>query len=58
MSESAETKSSTTVIFDLTKELTPEELASFQAAADAAGKDLTNHFLDLTIRKDEPVKPA
>lgn len=54
MSDNTESTSSTTVIFDLSKELTAEELESFKAAAEASGSDLTNHFLNITIRKDEP----
>lgn len=54
MPDNTESTSSTTVIFDLSKELTAEELESFKAAAEASGSDLTNHFLNITIRKDEP----
>jgi hypothetical protein len=57
MSDQAESTSATTVIFDLSKELSADELESFKAAADANGSDLTNHFLNITIRKDEP-KPT
>jgi hypothetical protein len=42
--------SSTKVEFDLAAELTAAELASFVASAQAAGVDLTTHFLNLTIR--------
>jgi hypothetical protein len=45
--------SSTKVIFDLAAELTAEELASFKKAAEDNGADLTNHFLNITIRKTE-----
>jgi hypothetical protein len=51
----------TLVQFDLAAELTPDELAKFQAAAEEAGaKNLTDHFLNLTIRRPEcgPVRPA
>ncbi len=41
----------TLVQFDLAKELTPEELAKFKEAAERAGTpDLTEHFLNLTLR--------
>lgn len=45
--------SSTKVIFDLAAELTADELASFKKAAEENGADLTNHFLNITIRKTE-----
>lgn len=41
----------TRILIDLSKELTPEELAAFkQAAADAGAPTLTDHFLNLTLR--------
>lgn len=43
--------SKTLVRFDLADELTPEEIAKFEAAAKAAGAaNLTEHFLNLTLR--------
>jgi len=43
--------SRTRIIFDLAAEITPEELARFEASATAAGtKDLTEHFLNLNLR--------
>ncbi len=48
-----EKASSTKVIFDLAAELTPEELESFKSAAAEAGTDLTNHFLNITIRQHQ-----
>jgi hypothetical protein len=42
--------SRTRVIFDLRDELTPEEIAAFEAAAAEAGRTLTEHFLALTLR--------
>lgn len=43
--------SRTRIIFDLAAEITPEELARFEASAAAAGtKDLTEHFLNLNLR--------
>jgi len=44
-------KSKTLVTFDLADELTPEEIAKFEAAAREAGADnITEHFLNLTLR--------
>lgn len=56
MSKKNKTKSkqdsaSTMVSFDLSAELSAEELAKFQSSA--KGKDLTQHFLDVTIRSGE-----
>ena len=48
-----EKTSSTKVIFDLADELTPKELESFKKAADEKGADLTEHFLNITIRQPE-----
>jgi hypothetical protein len=43
--------SGTRILFDLDRELTPEELEKFKQAADAAGAaSLTEHFLNLTLR--------
>ena len=50
-SNNNEKASSTKVIFDLAAELTPEELALFKKAAEESNSDLTNHFLNITIRK-------
>lgn len=50
---SNEKPSSTRVIFDLAAELTAEELESFKKAAEEAGADLTNHFLNITIRQHQ-----
>lgn len=44
------TPSRTRVIFDLRDELTSEEIAAFEAAAAAAGRSVTEHFLALTLR--------
>lgn len=42
--------SRTQVVFDLKEVLTDEQLAAFEAAAAEAGaKDLTEHFLNLTL---------
>jgi hypothetical protein len=49
----APTPSRTRVVFDLRDELTPEEIAAFEAAAAAAGRSLTEHFLALTLRLPE-----
>lgn len=52
------TDSKTLVRFDLADELTPEEIAKFEAAATEAGaENLTEHFLNLTLRV-EPNKAA
>ncbi len=41
----------TLISFDLAKVLTPEELAKFISAAKEAGsKNLTEHFLAITLR--------
>lgn len=49
--------SKTLVRFDLADELTAEEIAKFEAAAAEAGaENLTEHFLNLTLRV-EPTKP-
>jgi hypothetical protein len=50
-SNNNEKASSTKVIFDLAAELTAEELALFTKAAEESNSDLTNHFLNITIRK-------
>lgn len=58
-SETAEKKPKTRILFDLTDVLTPEEIAQFEAAAAAAGAaNLTEHFLNLTLRVMEPHKAA
>jgi hypothetical protein len=50
--------SQTRIQFDLRDELTPEEIAAFEAAAKEAGaKNITEHFLNLTLRV-EPHKAA
>jgi hypothetical protein len=51
------TTSQTRILFDLADELTPEEIEKFEAGAKEAGKSITEHFLDLTIRV-EPNKAA
>jgi hypothetical protein len=56
MSKTAETRqegSRTKIVFDLRDELDAEELRAFEARADEAGKDLTDYFLNLTIRKPD-----
>ena len=56
MSKTAETTqecSRTKIVFDLRDELDAEELRAFQARAGEAGKDLTDYFLTLTIRKPD-----
>jgi len=46
-------ESQTKITFDLADVLAPEEIAAFQDAAKAAGAaNLTEHFLDLTLRRD------
>ena len=48
----------TRIQFDLSDELTPEEIAEFEASAAAAGAaNLTEHFLNLVLRL-EPHKAA
>jgi hypothetical protein len=43
--------SRTRVLFDLADVLSPEEVAKFEESAQKAGaKDLTDHFLNLTLR--------
>ncbi|MCB1092284.1 MAG: hypothetical protein KDL87_12185 [Verrucomicrobiae bacterium] len=43
--------SKTRIQFDLADELTPEEIEKFEAAAKEAGaENLTEHFLNLTLR--------
>lgn len=50
--------SRTRMVFDLADELTPEELESFEKRADEAGApNLTEHFLNVTIRNPQPPKP-
>lgn len=49
--KSTDKPSSTKVIFDLATELTADELERFKKAANEAGTDPTNHFLNLTIRQ-------
>jgi hypothetical protein len=47
------TGSETRISFDLADVLTPEEIEKFQAAAKAANApNLTEHFLDLTLRHE------
>ena len=45
-------KKSTHIEFDLEQELSAEELAKFKS--NAGSKELTEHFLDITVRKAEP----
>lgn len=52
MTSEPQKKSTTKVIFDLNDVLSPEEVEKFTAAAKAAKKSLTNHFLSLTIKKE------
>lgn len=45
----------TEIRFDISDELTPEEISQFQLNAAAAGAhDLTEYFLDLTLRISPP----
>ena len=45
--------SQTKIVIDLADELTAEEIADFERSAKAAGAvNLTEHFLNLTIRQD------
>lgn len=45
-------KSRTRIVFDLSDELTADQIAAFEAKAREAGaKDLTEHFLNITIRE-------
>lgn len=54
----AESSSKTRIQFDLADELTPEEIAAFEAAAAEAGAaSITEHFLNLTLRV-QPTKAA
>jgi hypothetical protein len=56
MSNTAETTqegSRTKIVFDLRDELDEEELRAFEARAEEAGKDLTDYFLTLTLRKPD-----
>lgn len=47
------TESATEIKFDLKDVLSPEEVEKFQAAAKAAdAPNLTEHFLDLTLRHE------
>jgi hypothetical protein len=58
MNAEAKPTSKTRILFDLADELTPEEIAAFEAAAKAAGAEsITEHFLNLTLRV-EPHKAA
>lgn len=58
MSEETKPASKTRVLFDLRDELTAEELEAFEAAAKEAGAaNITEHFLNLTLRV-EPHKAA
>ncbi len=51
--------SHTRIQFDLADELTPEEIAAFEAAALAAGaENITEHFLNRTLRVEPPHKAA
>jgi len=45
--------SRTRIVFDLRDELDAEELRAFEARAAEAGKDLTDYFLSLTLRKPD-----
>ncbi len=48
------TGSETRIAFDLADVLAPEEIVAFQEAAKSAGApNLTEHFLDLTLRRDD-----
>ena len=50
-----ETSSPTRIEFDLAKVLTVEELSKFTEAARAAGaENLTEHFLNITLRVPHP----
>ena len=52
--DTAAPASATEIKFDLADVLTPEELEKFQAAAKAAdAPNLTEHFLDLTLRHEK-----
>lgn len=43
--------SRTRIVFDLADELSPEEIAAFEARAKEAGaKNLTEHFLNIALR--------
>lgn len=58
MSNNEKPTSQTRIQFDLADELTPEEIAKFEAAAKEAGaENITEHFLNLTLRV-EPHKAA
>lgn len=50
MSQLQQKPANTLITFDLRQVLQPEELKQFQKAAKEAGaKDLTEHFLNLTL---------
>lgn len=52
-------ESKTLIRFDLSDELTPEEIAKFEAAAKEAGaENITEHFLNLTLRVHQPNQAA
>lgn len=58
MPNTTESTSKTRILFDLADELTPEQIAAFEAAAAEAGAEsITEHFLNLTLRV-EPNKAA
>jgi hypothetical protein len=45
--------SQTKIVIDLADELTAEEIAEFEKSAQAAGaENLTEHFLNLTLRQE------
>ena len=49
------TESRTKVIFDLRDELTDEEISQFENAATEAGADsITEHFLNIALRTNQP----
>lgn len=53
-----EKPSNSKIIFDLADVLTPQEIAAFEQSADEAGaENLTEHFLDITLR-EHPRKSA
>jgi len=50
---SATPASQTKIVIDLADELTAEEIAEFEKSAQAAGaENLTEHFLNLTLRQE------
>jgi hypothetical protein len=54
---SKQTRSCARVVFDLREELSAEEIEAFEAAAAAAGRSITEHFLALALEESDQ-RPA